>query len=78
MVLEIDAKLRVLTGDGSEACSVYVVINVVFAILQSAQFHRTCPVLREKRIVHRIVAANYMSFGGIEANVVQTSEILAA
>jgi hypothetical protein len=35
-------------------------------------------VLREKRIVHRIVAANYMSFGGIEANVVQTSEILAA
>src|SRR5580704_13029192 len=64
--------------DASEVFVVYIIHDVIGAVLEPAQLDRAAPVAREERIVHFFVFADNVSLGAIKADIVKFSEILSS
>ena len=77
--MESDRQARVAPGHGPQAgaVAVNVIDNAVLPIFQTAQFHRTLPVFREKGVVQCLAFADHMRFGQVESDVIKLTEILA-
>src|SRR5271165_4679162 len=54
-----------------------VIDNAVLAVFQAAQFQLAFPMLGEKGVVQRLVLADHMGLGQVEADVVKLAKILS-
>ena len=62
----------------SVICAIHIVHDVIIAILETAQLHKSIPMPGKKRVIHFSVFTNCMRFGAIESNVVQIAQIFSA
>src|ERR1700744_2955894 len=78
MLRKICRQMRHGPVNKSKILPVYVIDDVIRAIVQTAQLQRTLPVRRVKRVIHLLVLADDVRLGQIESNVVKRAQILPA